>query len=38
MIETLRTFKSQDGVLVIYKVMSGRKIEEDEVARAGREG
>ena len=31
MIETLRTFKSQDGVLVIYKVMSGRKIEEDEV-------
>ena len=30
MIETLRTFKSQDGVLVIYKVMSGRKIEEDE--------
>ncbi len=31
MIETLRTFKSKDGVLVIYKVMSGRKIEEDEV-------
>ena len=31
MIETLRTFKSQDGVLTIYKVMSGRKIEEDEV-------
>jgi DNA topoisomerase-3 len=31
MTETLRTFKSQDGVLVIYKVMSGRKIEEDEV-------
>ena len=26
MIETLRGFKSQDGVLVIYKVMSGRKI------------
>ena len=31
MIETLRGFKSQDGVLTIYKVMSGRKIEEDEV-------
>jgi DNA topoisomerase III len=31
MIETLRTFKSQDGVLAIYKVMSGRKLEEDEV-------
>jgi DNA topoisomerase-3 len=31
MIETLRTFKSQDGVLTIYKVMSGRKIEENEV-------
>jgi DNA topoisomerase-3 len=31
MIETLRTFKSQDSALVIYKVISGRKIEEDEV-------
>jgi DNA topoisomerase-3 len=31
MIETLRTFKSQDGALVIYKVISGRKIEEDEI-------
>jgi DNA topoisomerase-3 len=31
MIETLRTFKSQDGALVIYKVMSGRKMEEEEV-------
>src|SRR5678815_2166987 len=31
MIETLRTFKSQDGLLAIYKVMSGRKLEEDEV-------
>ena len=31
MIETLRTFKSQDGALVIYRVMSGRKMEEDEV-------
>ena len=31
MIETLRTYKSQDGALVIYKVMSGRKMEEEEV-------
>jgi DNA topoisomerase III len=31
MIETLRGYKSQDGKLMIYKVMSGRKIEEDEV-------
>ena len=31
MIETLRTFKSHDSALVIYKVISGRKIEEDEV-------
>jgi DNA topoisomerase-3 len=31
MIETLRTFKSQDGLLAIYKVMSGRKLEKDEV-------
>jgi DNA topoisomerase-3 len=31
MIETLRTFKSQDGALVIYKIISGRKIEEGEV-------
>ncbi len=30
MVETLRGYKSQDGVLMIYKVMSGRKIEEDE--------
>ena len=30
MLETLRAFKSQDGVLTIYKVMSGRKIEEAE--------
>ena len=30
MIETLRGFKSQDGTLIIYKVMSGRKIEEAE--------
>ncbi len=31
LLETLRGFKSQDGVLMIYKVMSGRKIEEEEV-------
>ncbi len=31
MVETLRTYKSQDGALVIYKVISGRKMEEDEV-------
>jgi DNA topoisomerase III len=31
MLETLRTYKSQDGALVIYKVMSGRKFEEDEI-------
>lgn len=31
MIETLRGYKSQDGTLMVYKVMSGRKIEEEEV-------
>ncbi len=31
-------YKSQDGELMIYKVMSGRKIEEDEVRAARREG
>jgi DNA topoisomerase-3 len=31
LIETLRGYKSHDGQLMIYKVMSGRKIEEDEV-------
>ncbi|MEP7078869.1 MAG: DNA topoisomerase 3 [Chthoniobacterales bacterium] len=30
MFETLRGYKSQDGTLMIYKVMSGRKIEEEE--------
>ncbi|MBC8010963.1 MAG: topoisomerase C-terminal repeat-containing protein, partial [Burkholderiales bacterium] len=29
--ETLRGYKSQDGTLMIYKVMTGRKIEEEEV-------
>ncbi|PTY04822.1 DNA topoisomerase III [Opitutaceae bacterium EW11] len=31
MLETLRGYKSQDGTLMIYKVMSGRKLEENEV-------
>jgi DNA topoisomerase-3 len=31
MLETLRTYKSQDGALLVYKVMSGRKLEEAEV-------
>jgi DNA topoisomerase III len=31
LIETLRGYKSQDGKLMIYKVMSGRRIEEEEV-------
>ncbi len=30
MVETLRGYKSQDGALMIYKIMSGRKIEEAE--------
>jgi DNA topoisomerase-3 len=29
--ETLRAYKSRDGILTIYKVMSGRKIEEAEI-------
>ncbi len=31
MYETLRGYKSQDGTLMVYKVMSGRKLEETEV-------
>jgi DNA topoisomerase III len=31
MIETLRAYKSQDGAITVYKVTSGRKIEEPEV-------
>ncbi|MDR2512475.1 MAG: topoisomerase C-terminal repeat-containing protein [Puniceicoccales bacterium] len=31
LLETLRSYKSQDGIITIYKVISGRKIEEDEV-------
>jgi DNA topoisomerase-3 len=38
MVETLRGYKSQDGGLMIYKVMSGRKIEEEEVRQLVAEG
>ena len=38
MVETLRSFKSQDGVLTVYKIMSGRKIEEDEVRELVKHG
>jgi hypothetical protein len=38
LVETLRGYKSQDGKLMIYKVMSGRKIEEDEVRQLVAEG
>ncbi len=38
MVETLRGYKSQDGALMIYKVMSGRKIEEEEVRQLVAEG
>lgn len=31
MLETLRAYKSQDGSITVYKVTSGRKIEEPEV-------
>ncbi|MGC4074338.1 MAG: topoisomerase C-terminal repeat-containing protein [Nibricoccus sp.] len=31
MLETLRAYKSQDGVLAIYKVVTGRKLEESEI-------
>jgi DNA topoisomerase-3 len=31
MLETLRAFRSRDGVLSVYKVMSGRKLDESEV-------
>jgi DNA topoisomerase III, bacteria and conjugative plasmid len=30
-LETLRGYKSQDGAFMIYKVMTGRKIEEEEI-------
>ncbi len=31
LLETLRTYKSQDGLLTIYKTISGRKIEKEEL-------
>jgi len=31
MLETLRAYKSQDGVLAVYKVVTGRKLEETEI-------
>jgi DNA topoisomerase-3 len=31
MLETLRGYKTQDGTLTVYKIMTGRKIEEAEV-------
>lgn len=31
LIETLRAYKSQDGLLAVYKVIGGRKMEESEV-------
>ncbi len=31
LLETLRGYKSKDGTLMIYKVMTGRKLEEEEV-------
>ncbi|EIP97354.1 DNA topoisomerase III [Opitutaceae bacterium TAV1] len=33
LLETLRGYRSQDGALTIYKVITGRKIEEAEVRR-----
>lgn len=35
--ETLRTFKSQDGEITIYKTVAGRKLEEPEVAQLVKE-
>ena len=31
MLETLRGYKSRDGILMVYKVVTGRKLEESEV-------
>ncbi len=31
LLETLRAYKSQDGVLTVYKVVTGRKMEESEI-------
>ena len=38
MLETLRSYKSRDGILTVYKVMSGRKIEEPEVRQLVAQG
>ncbi|MBA2242793.1 MAG: DNA topoisomerase 3 [Chthoniobacterales bacterium] len=38
MVETLRGYKSQDATLMVYKVMSGRKIEEEEVRQLVAQG
>ncbi|MFL6569476.1 MAG: DNA topoisomerase 3, partial [Chthoniobacterales bacterium] len=38
MVETLRGYRSQDGKLMIYKVMSGRKIDEEEVRELVKHG
>ncbi|HXB01575.1 MAG TPA: DNA topoisomerase 3 [Opitutaceae bacterium] len=38
MLETLRSYKSRDGVLTIYKVMTGRKLEESEVRQLVKDG
>lgn len=32
MIETLKAYKSQDGEMIVYKIIGGRKMEETEVA------
>ena len=37
-LETLRTFKSQDGAIVIYKTMGNRKLDEEEVRVLVNEG
>ncbi|MDR2675471.1 MAG: topoisomerase C-terminal repeat-containing protein [Opitutaceae bacterium] len=36
--ETLRAYKSEDGALAIYKVITGRKIEEHEIRRLVADG
>ncbi len=36
--ETLRGFKSQDGELIVYKVIGGRKMEEEEIRKILTEG
>lgn len=38
MFETLRGYKSQDGTLMVYKVITGRKMEEAEIQQLVRDG